>query len=249
MQRRSCLVMRVLRKPGNYLRNQAWKNLAAAVLCIMVFGVILLFVASEVSAFRLSLGFYEAVLLLISLAPLAAFYYYLGKFRIYSGGLEGENRVAKFLASSLGNDYYLINSASFTNGHGDIDHIVLGPNGVFVVETKNWSGKITCHGDNWSRQNRHKNSGFTSPSMQVKKNASIVRKAIETSAALIPLRIWVEGIVVIANNHADLQLNYPTVPILKLYELANFIRSQGNPGNYSRQQLELIAKQLLNHAQ
>jgi hypothetical protein len=75
-----------------------------------------------------------------------------------------------------------------------------------------------------------------------------VKKAIEASATLKPLRIHVEPIVVFANNHADLQLNYPTVPVLKLHELSNFIASDRNPsnsGSYPRQQLELIAKQLL----
>ncbi len=237
--------MRVLRKPGGYLRSQTLKNLAAAFLCTMAFGAILVFVASEVFFFRLSLGFYEVALLLVSLVPLAAFYFYLGRYHVYSGGLEGEKRVAKILAAALSNDYYLINGASLANGHGDIDHIVLGPNGIVVIETKNWSGRITCHGDNWQRQNHRGNNSFSSPSLQVKKNASKVRKAIEASAALRPLRIWVEGIVVFANNHADLQLTYPTVPALKLHELANFIMSHGNRNNYSHQQLELIAKQLL----
>ena len=241
--------MRVLRKPGSHLRNQTWKNLAAAILCIAIFGVILLFVASQVLYFRLSLGTHEAVLLLVSLVPLAAFYFYMGRYHVYSGGFEGEKRVAKSLTSSLGNDYYLINSMTFANSHGDIDHIVLGPNGVFVIETKNWSGRITCQGDNWQRRNRRGNNAFSSPSMQAKKNAAKVKKAIETSATLKPLRIHVEPIVVFANNHADLQLNYPTVTILKLYELANFIRSHESPSHHSRQQLELIAKQLLKQTQ
>jgi hypothetical protein len=161
--------MRVLRKLGGYLRNQARRNLAAAVLCILLFCAILLFAASEVFFFRLSLGFFEAALLLVSLVPLAAFYFYLGGYRAYSGGLEGEKRVAKLLTSSLSNDYYLINSISFANDHGDIDHIVLGPNGVFVIETKNWSGRITCQGDNWQRRNRRGNNAFSSPSLQAKK--------------------------------------------------------------------------------
>ena len=30
-------------------------------------------------------------------------------------------------------------------GGGDLDHVVVGPTGVFVIETKNWSGTITIH--------------------------------------------------------------------------------------------------------
>ena len=84
---------------------------------------------------------------MVSLVPLAAFYFYLRKYRIYNAGWEGEKQVAKFLSSRLSDDYFLINDLYLHNGGGDIDHVVLAPSGVFVLETKNWSGDITCNGD------------------------------------------------------------------------------------------------------
>jgi hypothetical protein len=32
-----------------------------------------------------------------------------------------------------------------TQGGGDLDHVVVGPSGIFVIETKNWAGAITIH--------------------------------------------------------------------------------------------------------
>ena len=91
---------------------------------------------------------------MVSLVPLAAFYYFLRKYRIYSGGWEGEKQVMKLLSSKLSDDYFLINNLYLRGSGGDIDHVVLGPSGIFVLETKNWSGDITCNGDIWQRAGR-----------------------------------------------------------------------------------------------
>ena len=129
------------------------------------------------------------------------------------------------------------------NGGGDIDHVVLGPNGVFILETKNWSGDITCNGDEWQR--RGKNSFKTSPSLQVKRNAAKIKHIIDSSPALRSIGVTVEGIVVFTNNYATLHLDSPTVLILKLPQLPNHITACRSPGNYSSQQLEAIAKEIL----
>ena len=100
---------------------------------------------------------------MVSLVPLAVFYFYLRKYRIYNAGWEGEKQVAKLLSSKLSDDYFLINDLYLHDGGGDIDHVVLGPSGVFVLETKNWSGNITCNGDEWQRAGKGNFKG--SPSL------------------------------------------------------------------------------------
>jgi hypothetical protein len=52
----------------------------------------------------------------------------------------------------LSDDYYLLNDLYLRDGGGDIDHIVLGPNGVFVLETKNWSGTSPATATNGREQ-------------------------------------------------------------------------------------------------
>ncbi len=68
------------------------------------------------------------------------------KYRVYSGGADGEKEVNQQLKKALNNDYTLINNLYLKDGGGDIDHILLAPNGVFVLETKNWKGKISATG-------------------------------------------------------------------------------------------------------
>jgi len=234
--------MRKMKGSGNYLKNQVRKNLAKAAAYFLLFGLIFL-VSSVQALLTLSLNIFVAAGFLISLAPLIAFYYFLRKYRIYRGGWEGEKRVITLLSSKLSDDYILLNDLYLRGGGGDIDHVVLGPNGVFVLETKNWNGNISCNGDLWQRRGKQNFKG--SPSRQVKRNASTIKHIIDSSQAFRSLGIYVEGIVVFTNNYATLHINNPTVAVVKLSELPNHITTFRRSSNYSRQQLEEIGKEIL----
>jgi len=234
--------MRMMKGSGIYLRNQVRKNLAKAVVCLFLFALIFFALGSRI-LFSLSLNIFEAVWLLVSLVPLAGFYFYLHKYQIYSGGFEGEKRVIKLMSGKLSDDYVLLNDLYLRNGGGDIDHVVLGPKGIFVLETKNWRGNISCDGDEWQRPGKR---GFRgSPSLQVKRNVAKIKRIIESSEPLRVLDIFVQGVVVFTNRYSRLHLNNPTVLILKLAQLPNYIATYGGSSNYSRQQLEEVGKEIL----
>ena len=234
--------MRKIKGSSSYLKNQVRKNLAKAFLCLVLFGLVFL-VSSLRALSTLKLSVFEEVGLVASLLPLAAFYFYLRKYRIYSGGWEGEKQVTRLLNDKLSDDYTLINDLCLNNGEGDIDHLVLGPRGIFVLETKNWSGHVTCDGDEWQRLS--KRNFKSSPSRQVKRNAAKIKRVIDSSQAFRSFGKWVEGIVVFTNNHTNLHLNNPTVAILKLPQLSNYIVTHGGFHSYTSQQLEAIGKEIL----
>lgn len=236
--------MRKLKGSSSYLKNQTRKNLAKAALCLIIFGGV--FFASAVCVlFTLRADLFNAAGLAFSIVPLAAFYFYLRRYRIYIGGLEGEKQVGKLLNASLSNDYFLINDLYLKGGGGDIDHVVLGPVAIFVLETKNWSGDITCHGDEWQRPGKPSSS----PSRQVKRNVAKIRQILDSLPELRSLGIMVEGIVVFTNNHARLYLNNPTVTILRLSQLPSHITTYSGSRRYSQQQLEAVGKEILKHKQ
>lgn len=65
-------------------------------------------------------------------------------------GALGEEVVARELAR-LPAGYQVFHSVDVGGGllmwrGGDIDHVVAGPTGIFVIETKNWRGEITLSG-------------------------------------------------------------------------------------------------------
>jgi hypothetical protein len=55
-------------------------------------------------------------------------------------GARGEIRVAKALLPLEGHGYLLLHDVQ--TGHGNIDHVVVGPTGVFALETKAWKGRV-----------------------------------------------------------------------------------------------------------
>lgn len=232
--------MRKIKASSSYLKNQVRTNLAKAALCVFIFGV-LLFGAMFHAIMNLQIGLIDEVLLASLIAPAVGSYYYLRQYHLYNGGWQGEKQVANLLSSSLSDDYYLINDLYLHGGGGDIDHVVLAPGGVFVLETKNWSGHINCSGDEWHRAGKRNFKG--SPSRQVKRNAAKI-KAILDNSTLRNLGIWVEGVVVITNRHAILHLNNPSVTVLKLPQIAEYISTRGGSRRYSREQIEAVGKEI-----
>jgi hypothetical protein len=230
--------MRKIKGSGSYLKKQVRKNMAKAVFCLFLFFLIIFIVGLSV-LYAFTLTILDLVVLLVSLVPLGAFYYYLRKYRIYRGGWAGEKQVTNLLNSRLSDDYFLLNDLHLRNGDGDIDHIVLGPGGVFVLETKNWRGRVSCRGDKWERVGRRDFKG--SPSLQVKRNTAKIKRIIDS---FMP-GVQVEGIVVFTNDHATLRLDSPTVPILTLPELADHITSLRSGSNLSQQQIESIGQVIL----
>jgi hypothetical protein len=234
--------LKIIKGSSSYVRRQTRKYLTLTALCIVVFAVILVsFVIRAVLLFSLDL--IEVAGLLVCIAPVALSYFFMHKFRIYSGGLEGEKEVVQQLQKKLDNNYTLINSLYLNDYGGDIDHILLAPNGVFVLETKNWNGKIFCNEDVWERPGK---PDMGSPSRQVKRNAAKIKRIIDLSPDLRGLDVYVEGVVVFTNNKATLELKNPSVTVVKAQNLTNYITNLQNGRNYTSQQLDTVRKELLN---
>jgi len=58
-------------------------------------------------------------------------------------GADGESRVSQILGD-FPESFRVINGLS--TPFGDLDHIVIGPTGVFVVDSKNWRGVVSSDG-------------------------------------------------------------------------------------------------------
>jgi hypothetical protein len=54
-------------------------------------------------------------------------------------GIMGEQAVAEALRD-LPSSYWVVHGVA--TGHGDVDHVVIGPTGVFAIETKAWEGNF-----------------------------------------------------------------------------------------------------------
>jgi hypothetical protein len=123
---------------------------------------------------------------------------------------------------SLSNDYLLLTHIALPVYGGTIDHLLIGPNGLFVIEVKNYSGYVRCNQDQWAVKTRRMNS----LSKQAKRNSMALRSAIASLYSGRRIAIpYVTPLLVFANPEARLRLRQPTIAVLRLHEVAEFIRN------------------------
>lgn len=67
--------------------------------------------------------------------------------RLWQRGYEGERVVGELLESSLPDTFHVFNDVHFPGRTANIDHIVIGPSGIFVLDTKNWRGTVSLSDD------------------------------------------------------------------------------------------------------
>jgi Nuclease-related domain len=71
-------------------------------------------------------------------------------------GIAGEQLVAAELGRALGDDWTLLRG--YRNRRGEIDHLLLGPGGLFAIEVKNINATVHIDGDRW-RADKYDNYG------------------------------------------------------------------------------------------
>ncbi|QZA33268.1 nuclease-related domain-containing protein [Hydrogenibacillus sp. N12] len=109
-------------------------------------------------------------------------------------GAEGEQRVEKIL-SSLPDTYVVFHDLPCPAGN--IDHIVVGPTGIFVIETKSHRGEITVSSDgNLLRDGRPLEKNVVS---QVWRQTMWLKETLESrlghSVFIHPFLVFVNGFV------------------------------------------------------
>jgi hypothetical protein len=60
----------------------------------------------------------------------------------WSKGAAGERRAASFLNRHVSNIGLILNDRSVPGTRGNIDHIVIVPSGVWIVDAKDWTGRV-----------------------------------------------------------------------------------------------------------
>ena len=135
-------------------------------------------------------------------------------------GRKGTCAVAEAL-KSLPDDYIVLNDIVLPDSKGNVDYLLIGPNGIFSIEIKNYSGFVKCEEDEWFINGRR----IRSLSKQAKRNGIAVRGCIAQSFAGSQTGIpYVAPLLVFVGSRTKLKLFKPTVPVLKLGELVEFIR-------------------------
>ena len=185
--------MHILRTGGKYAREQQRLYEVKAVVFALT-GAILLILLFHL--WFLSLIFFGYAL------------HYLKRRSDWHKGILGEKMVVEVL-TPLDDSYVLINDVLLPERKGNIDHILVSPNGVFVIETKSYK---------WHYLNRF-------PIRQAICSAVSLRYFLKEH---LQLDMFIPAILVSTDPDATISQSAPTVNVINLRNLCDFIKDQRN---------------------
>lgn len=140
-------------------------------------------------------------------------------------GLTMEKSVAFVLSFLPKKNYKVINNLYFRNGRKccQIDHIVISPYGIFVIETKNFLGIITGNGNDKMLKRRVLGKSYRTRNpidqntFHIQYLINNFRSIQKQSDILIP--------IIVFNYSSILRIKNPNYRICKIYGLYRVIRS------------------------
>ncbi len=145
------------------------------------------------------IGFlFSAIYIIFIVVGLFIVYNGYGKGRSWIVGDIGEKVVAESL-DTLPQDYFVFNDVNLPKSQGNIDHVVVGPNGIFVIETKNYRGSFIIQGDDWYFKDGFKERKIhQKPGNQVKRNAAVLRTFLRENG-VTARKLWINSVVALKN--------------------------------------------------
>ena len=131
-------------------------------------------------------------------------------------GRLGERFVVDLLRG-LPDEYWLVNDVTLGLARGSIDHVLIGPCGVVVLETKRVAGKIQCRDDEWSINGDR----LTDVSRRVNSGACAVRYFLaERHPELVFTALrWVESVIVFTHPLSRLEANHGQTIVVRYSQL------------------------------
>lgn len=135
-------------------------------------------------------------------------------------------------------------SVTYENLTVTIERIMVRPNGVFLIVTKNRSGRILGSGkdEHWTQYKPDLGTGqvqeksLRNPIKQTKLHIFALSKKLSE----IDCNVWIQGIVVFNNSRVKLETDTDDIPVLLPDEIEGFVRSHRSSREVSANTLRKI---------
>jgi Nuclease-related domain len=162
----------------------------------------------------------------------------LGGLRRLRANRLGDTSVSALL-DRLSDDYFLVNDVLIPGHRGNVDHVLIGPCGVMVIEARRWAGRIRVQRDRLSV------NGFprTSVARQLTGGAIAVRDFLvrahpELSGSLL---CWVDTAIVFTHPRCRLQIDRPWHPAVRFSDLLALVEAKPQRARYTAALGEMLA--------
>ena len=178
--------------------------------------------------------------ILIVIVVVLVFVYRLSKYK--NKGDIGESRVARRLHKLKGEEYEVFNDVLLKTGSGSsqIDHIVISVYGIFVIETKNYSGWIHGHENSeyWTQSIYKKKTKFRNPIRQNWAHIYALKKVLSDFK-----QVTYHPIIVFTGS-AELKNISCKIPVIYDRQIIRTVKDKTRIPNLSIEQVKNIAGKL-----
>jgi hypothetical protein len=140
--------------------------------------------------------------------------------RNVSAGRRGELHISDKFEKGLDDDHYIINDIDLRFGRikSQIDHMIIGPKGIFVIETKSWAGHLCGNEtDNTWKQTKFDKQGkeikidLKNPIVQNKQHMETVELLLQAAGIEWP---DVFSVVILTRRDTEFDIDSVT-PVLR----------------------------------
>jgi Nuclease-related domain len=162
----------------------------------------------------------------------------LGGLRRLRANRLGDTSVSALL-HRLSDDYFLVSDVLIPGHRGNVDHVLIGPCGVMVIEARRWAGRIRVQRDRLSVNGFPRASvtrQVTGGAMAVKE--FLVRAHPELGGSLLR---WVDTAIVFTHPRCRLQIDRPWHPVVRFSDLLALVEAKPRRSRYTAALGEMLA--------
>ena len=133
---------------------------------------------------------------------------------------NGYRSVWRTSLTKYGTPGIVLKNRAFIDEKQEFDHIIVGTNGVFLIETKNYSGtlQITSNGD-WIQEKNNIKKGIKNPVQQCNRHRAILQ-------SILGKNVPITSVICIANEGVIVEgRQYCQIPLVRVELLQDLIES------------------------
>lgn len=130
----------------------------------------------------------------------------------------------------------ILNNTKFIDEPQEFDHIVVGPQGIFNIETKNYAGKLIIDTNgNWIRiKSDGSEIGERNPMQQIRRNEAVLKSIVGEDIPIISILVMANPKIIIEGVE-----NF-SIPLLKSDRLEEYISTYKNDKAYTKSEIKTI---------
>ncbi|ADU31993.1 nuclease-related domain-containing protein [Evansella cellulosilytica] len=218
--------MAVIHKGDNELKGRAQKNLLLSI--VFTIPTLLYMFLFFTQSFHFP-GFFH----LLAIVPAAIGSYFWRQYDKLRSGIKGEERTTKALAN-LPDGYEVFTSVKIATGEGrtELDQLIVGEKGIFIVEVKNHNGKIVGHEEDHSwvqhkvgQKGGRYTSNMKNPVKQVRRQVYLLSQYLKENKS----QVWIEGVVLFSNRRATVNVRTERTPVFSDPDQLSYYLSSYQP--------------------